>query len=319
MGEQIRLKMRNFIILIFPFFLYISCERNTQFLKATQSFDYPSGSGIEYFQKHFYIIGDDATKLLQLDSNLAITDSIPLFASNSIRMPKESKPDMEAITVVSWQKKPYLLLTGSGSLSPYRNKAILFDLQTKIKSVLGLDTFYRRLLYQGLKEINIEGICAVPGSIVLSNRGHKANPKNYLVLVSPGFWNWQSSSPIRLIKVGTNDDMSNFKGVSGLAYANQCDKLILTVSTEDTRSVYEDGTIGKSYLWIIDNFSSKKRWNTINPNRVIDLELADPRFKGNKIESACVIRQTKHFLQLALVADNDKGNTTVFRLDVSRK
>jgi hypothetical protein len=124
---------------------------------------------------------------------------------------------------------------------------------------------------------------------------------------------------VRLVKVGVNDDSTAFKGVSGLAYASRSDKLLLTVSTEHTSSVYEDGSIGKSYLWIIDNISAKSRLAAINPNRIIDLEETDNRFIGQKIESVCVIRETKNFIRLALVADNDKGTSSLFRIDISKR
>ena len=60
--------------------------------------------------------------------------------------------------------------------------------------------------------------------------------------------------------------------------------LIMTVSTEDTKNNYDDGAIGKSYLWIINNISTKLNNKTIKRDRVIDLEYIDSRFKGQKIE-----------------------------------
>lgn len=313
--------MSRLSIILFVFlFLLSSCDHNIQFLQETRQLPYyPSASAIEYIGNDFYIIGDDATHLLKLDSSLNVIDSIALFESQSRRIPKDIKPDIEAITAIASHREQYLLMIGSGSLFPYRNAAILYRPSGNQITRLVLDTFYNRLLKYGLPELNIEGLCAIPGSLVLVNRGHKAFPKNYLVLTSSSFWSNQAIAPIDFIKIGANSDSNSFKGVSGATYAKKCDKLILTVSTEDTRSSYEDGTIGKSYLWIVDNFSSKKRWNAINPNRVIDLENVDATFRGYKIESACVIRETTHFIQLALVADNDKGSSTIFRLDISKK
>jgi hypothetical protein len=310
-----------FIIRFLPvFILCFSCSSNTQFLKKVKELPhFPSASGIEFYNDHYYIIGDDATHLLVLDSNLTITDSIRLFESAEIRIPKNVKPDLEALSLVDWNKRPQLLMMGSGSLEPFRNIAILFDPLIKEHTKIMMDTFYHRLKYYGLTELNIEGLCSIPGNIILSNRGNKTSPKNHLVFTSTDFWMRQVVAPVTIIKVGANEDTSQFQGVSGLAYARRCDKLILTVSTEDTRNAQEDGAIGKSYLWIIDNISSKKRWNSINPNRIIDLEKVDRHFEGHKIESVCVVKETKHFLQLALVADDDDGSSVVFRLDVSKK
>lgn len=301
-------------------FLLMSCSNNTQFLQSVQQYkDYPSASAIEFHNNHFYIVGDDATSVLVLDSSLQKVDTIPLYDTAIKRIPKPVKPDLEAVTIVDKNKKPCLLAIGSGSLAPYRNTAELIDPVSKEHTTIDLSLFYERLKASGLPELNIEGACSIPGAMVLSNRGHKGFPKNQLTLTSAKFWEEQAMAPITLLHIGGNEDSSHFRAVSGIAYAKKTDKLILTVSTEDTKNAYDDGTIGKSYLWIVDNFSSKKRWTGMNPNRVIDLENVDPQFRNQKIESACVIRETKHFIELALVADNDDGSSTLFRLDISKK
>src|SRR5207253_3211794 len=120
-----------------------------------------------------------------------------------------------------------------------------------------------------------------------ASRGNRSFRLNYLVFTSLQFWNKQDSAEIRIMKVGTNADTTNFSGVSGLDYSAVSDKLLLTVSTENTSSAVADGSIGKSYLWIINNISAKKKLVAVNPDRIIDLEEADKRFKGHKIESVC--------------------------------
>jgi hypothetical protein len=307
------------MVRLYPFIILAilaSCGSNNM-LKETKKLDhYPSASGIEYFNNEFYIIGDDANDLLILDSNLHPTDSISLYSFAEKRIPKKIKADLEAITITKDNK---LLIVGSGSLSPHRNTAWLIDPVTKQKDSLRLDTFYQRLSQNGIRETNIEGIAAIPGSIILSNRGSKGHPKNHLILTSDNFWKDQTNAPISIILVGSNTDSSLFSGVSGFAYTQKSDRLVLTVSTEDTRNTMDDGAIGKSYLWIIENISAKKNWKAINPDQVIDLDAMDAKFKGQKIESVCVTKETKDFLHLVLAADNDDGSSSIFRLIVEKK
>jgi len=313
---MLQTKFTIFKFLAYSYFtFFLSCNSNRTDVEI-KKLSYPSGSGIEFYNDHFYLIGDDATSLLQLDNNFNVTDSIQLYDSVQGRIPKETKPDLEGLTVINEKGNTRLLITGSGSLKPYRNTAWSIDPATKQKSIFRVDSFYQRLSSYGLEVINIEGICTIPGSIIFSNRGNKAYQKNFLILTQNGFLNNQSACSIHIIQINTNEDTASFKGVSGLAYAPGSDKLILTVSTEDTRSAYEDGTIGKSYLWIIDNISSKIKTDTISPNRIIDLETIDSRFSGQKIESACVISENKNFIHLALTADNDKGSSTVFKISI---
>jgi hypothetical protein len=298
--------------------LLISCGSN-HILKEVKIFEhYPSASGLEYFNKQVFVIGDDAKYVLILDSNLVPIDSISLYEFPGNKIPKDIKPDLESMTIVRDDNGLKLFLPGSGSKSPNRDIGWLIDPVTKQKDSIRLDTFYRRIKASGLEELNIEGVCSIPGSVVFSNRGSKGYPKNHLVFTSEKFWKKQSRSPVKLIRVGANTDSAIFNGVSGLAYASKSDRLLLTVSTEDTKNSIDDGAIGKSYLWIITNISSKKGMKGINPNQVIDLEKTDSRFKGQKIESVCITKETKHFLHLVLAADNDNGSSTLFRLIVEK-
>ena len=139
-----------------------------------------------------------------------------------------------------------------------------------------------------------------------------------LIITKKDFWTNQANAPISLILLGTNTDSTVFNGVSGLAYSAKTDKLLITVSTEDTRNNIDDGTIGKSYLWIVDNISAKKKWKAINPNTIIDLEEVDSRFKGQKIESVCILQEDEKSFTLLLAADNDNGSSTLFTLSLSK-
>lgn len=291
--------------------VFASCGSNTMLKESKKLEHYPSASGIEYLNNQFYVIGDDANNLVILDSSLTIIDSIQLSLFPDKRIPKSDKPDLEAILITADKQ---LLFIGSGSLAPQRNQAWLINPITKNKDSIRLDVFYDRLQKSGLHELNIEGACSIPGAVILSNRGSKGNAKNHLVITRPDFWKEQQNAPITLISIGSNTDTSFFNGVSGIAYAQKSDRLLLTVSTEDTRNSMDDGAIGKSYLWFIENISSKKNWKAINPDKIIDLGNLDAAFKGQKIESLCVTKETKNFLHLVLVADNDDGSSTIFKL-----
>lgn len=305
----------RYLFLLSLIFIF-SCKNDNTILQEVNILPhYPSASGIEYISKQFFIIGDDANNLLVLDSNLNSIDSLSLYSFAGKRISKKVKADLEAILITPKKK---ILLLGSGSLSPYRHIAWLVDPVTKQQDSIRLDTFYQRLHLYGLKEINIEGACAIPGAIILSNRGSKGFSKNHLVFTDNSFWEKQKNAAVTSMLVGSNTDSSVFNGVSGLAYAPKSDQLILTVSTEDTRNNVDDGAIGKSYLWLVKSISSKKNWKAINPDQIIDLEEIDPRFKGQKIESVCITNETKSFLYLTLVADNDNGSSTLFKMVVEK-
>ncbi len=300
-----------FIVFIF---LTESCSSHFTFKKSKLLNDYPSGSGITYFNNRIYLIGDDAGNLLMMDTAFNITDSVQLLESQQKRISKELKPDLEAATVITVNNSPEILLVGSGSLAPYRNTGWLINPVNKQKTLLALNQFYNRLKAEGIDALNIEGVTAIPAGIVLSSRGNKTLRANYLIFTSNAFWKNQESAAVKIIKVGSNNDTAFFSGVSGLEYSKLSDQLLLTVSTENTYNTIDDGDIGKSYLWIINNISAKKNISAVNPNKIIDLEKLDERFKGHKIESVCIIAETKKEMELVFVADDDKGSSNLFKL-----
>lgn len=305
------------ILLAFIITLLLGCKNDNTVLTEVKKLPaYPSASGIEWLRGKIYIIGDDANNILVLDSNLNTIDSIPLYSFAKERIPKDIKPDLEGIAVVNGK----LFLAGSGSLAPQRNVGWMVAIRGMRRDMdsIRLDTFYQRIALSGIQEINIEGVCSIPGSMIFSNRGNKSYRKNHLIFTGAKFWKQQISADINTVLIGTNTDSSSFSGVSGIGYARKSDCLILTVSTEDTHNTIDDGAIGKSYLWFINNISSKKNWKAINPDMIIDLESTDPRFKGQKIESVCVMKEEGKMLYLLLAADNDDGSSTLFKLAVKK-
>jgi len=264
-------------------------------------------------------MGDDAASLLIIDTSFNIIDSIQIFDAAEKRIAKDRKADPEAIAVINNKANPYLLVIGSGSLSPYRDSSFIIKLNFNTIKRTGLDTFYQSLRNLALKQLNIEGAAVAGNNIVLSNRGNKSFPKNHLIIAPAMFWEKQAAATIKLIKVGTNPDTSTFAGVSGLDYSHLHDQLIITVSEENTYNNYDDGTIGKSYLWIINNFSSKRRMSAVNPTAIVDLNKIDQRFRGHKIESVCIVSENKNEKQLILAADDDKGGSILFKLQLHQE
>ncbi|MGZ8559196.1 MAG: DUF6929 family protein [Chitinophagaceae bacterium] len=305
-----------YLLFYFPvIFFLLSCDKQgAKLIEVKTLNNYPSGSGLAYLNGHIYIAGDDATYILKTDRQFNTWDSISLFNSSQKRIPKDIKADLESIALIKQNKKPSFLLMGSGSLAPYRNFCWIIDVKMKEKKQYALDTFYNRLKNEGISELNIEGAAAIPAGVLLASRGNKTFAKNYLIFAPNRFWEKQETVPIKIIKAGVNTDTSFFTGISGLDYSWKTDELLLTVSTENTYNSIDDGSIGKSYLWIINDISSKKKLDAINPDRIIDLEELDNRFKGHKIESVCITSENKNEKELVLAADDDKGGSVLFRM-----
>jgi len=278
--------------------------------------NFPSASGIEFYDDRIYVVGDDAKDLLVLNKKWNKPGVIHLFDSEEARISKTQKADLEASAIIHLNKKPYLLLLGSGS-TEIRNQAVLLNLLNYKFEMLDLSIFYDRLKKSGIAELNIEGASAMNGELVLSNRANKTNPDNILIVTSIDFWKKQADAPIHLIKVGL-PTTEPVMGISGITYSEHQEMLIFTTSTEDTMNAYDDGTIGKSCLGFIENAYRKigREKVQLKVNEIIDLPSADEQFKGYKIESVCIQSEKDHSMKLQMVADNDSETSYLFKVQV---
>ena len=109
-------------------------------------------------------------------------------------------------------------------------------------------------------------------------------------------------------------DSTNIIGVSGLYYVEEKDLLLFTASEEDTPNALDDGKISDSYLGFIEKFSAKMEDKTITPNQLIKLSTINKIFIKQKIESVCVEKITGDEMILHLVADNDNGESRLFKV-----
>lgn len=310
---------KNFWLIAFcSLFILSACNEKYTLTAHTQLTHFPSGSAIEFKRDFFYLAGDDAKYLLKLDKDWKTVDSFVFSTHPGKRISKDVKFDIESSTFL-FGSRNNLFLFGSGSLSPYRDSMIVSQVDSNQKITYSLSVFYQRLKRAGINEINIEGAASTPWGMILSNRGNNKYRKNHLVFTSNDFFEDQQDAEFRITTMGVNaDTTAAFTGISGLCYSGISDRLLLTVSTEDTKSSYEDGDIGKSYLWIVEDISSKRRFMGMNPNQVIDLVKIDKRFIGQKIESVSITKETNKMLEVVLVADNDKGETGLFKLLIQK-
>lgn len=157
----------------------------------------PSASGLEALGDHYYIVGDDSPYLYRLDRDFKVVSQEAIFDTDGFengRIAKADKVDLEGITLLQYQGKPYLLMMGSGS-APARRKAYLYNMcgddicregaGAHGAQLIDLGPLYSQLeqradaLESGL--LNIEGVAAGHGRLYLLQR---AIGKGHNVLVS---------------------------------------------------------------------------------------------------------------------------------------
>jgi hypothetical protein len=279
-------------------------------LDFKQITDFPSASGIEYFDGQVYLAGDDATDILVMDKKWREIQRIKIYENIEARIPKKEKSDLEATTIVHVNDIPHLLVLGSGSREQHRNKAILVNLLSNTFDEYNLEVFYTRLKESGIEDLNIESAAVVEDLLILGNRGHKKDPGNQIIITQPDFYNNPAEAEIRIIPLELEDDTA---GLSGLTYSEKNDVLLFTASTEETKNSYEDGRIGESYFGVIENAYRKMYRRRVKVNDQLILSKVDETFQGQKVESVSIQTDKPGRLKLHMVADDDLGGSFLFK------
>lgn len=267
--------------------------------------DYPSGSTICFMNDLFYIMGDDASEILILNDKLVEVERVPLFPKDeNIRIPKATKADIEASVVIRQNGIDCILFLGSGSVSPHRDYAYLFEPESKNIRRIDFSDFYDQLRNQ-FAHLNIEAATMLGKSLALGIRANRSNPDNYIALAIPGKLSPEFQRTV-LLKLPVEHT-----GISGMDYDGERDILFITFSSENTSNSYDDGEIGESYLAIIQEAADQIQKSELYISSLTKLSDLGPEFKFQKVEAVSLTGDNR---QLLMVADNDQGNTNLFRI-----
>jgi hypothetical protein len=290
-----------------------------ELIKSSLFNEFPSGSSINYYNGNLYVIGDDANTILILKPDYEEQEHIRVFNFPEKRIPKAEKADYETSTIVIEDNIDYLLVFGSAS-KKNRRKGSLIRLEKIAQADGEVSTreidyahFIKRVKNEGIKDINLEG-CAIVGShFLFSNRANDDNPTNQLIITESDFWNRQEVVSIRTLDLTLKNSNVVF-GVSEMCYVESMDRLLMTLSSEATDSVYEDGAIGDSCIGWIDAISTKMHQSQLSLDGLFNLSDCNEVFKGEKIEGLCVERVVGNELVIHLVSDNDQGVSKLFAI-----
>jgi hypothetical protein len=286
-----------------------SVAQKIKLLKKTHLPGYPSASSLEIYKDKLYVIGDDAQSIFILNKEHVLLDSIHLFTSPTKRIDRELKTDLESSIILSQNGKDYLVAFSSFS-TPNRNKIIFIELNNTHSQPRQIIDSIKET---SLNEINIEGAASLNDQLVLSNRANTTHKYNSLIIssiTSEGSIEPDTHEIITLLLPKTK----MIAGISGLEYVKEKDILLFTASTENTPNAYTDGEIGSSYVGYVKHISKKLDKKSIKADKLIPISKYLTETSAQKIESITVeeIRGNKFIIHLA--ADNDNGESTLFKL-----
>lgn len=288
-----------------------SAAQKIKLLKRTHLTDFPSASSLEFYKEKLYVIGDDAASIWILDKEHQFLDSIVLFPSKNKRLDKMIKADLEASAIITKNNKNYLAIFSSFSTSN-RNQIFLIDLENPGNK---LSQLVSTIDAAAVDEVNIEGAATINDNLVLSNRANKTHRNNSFIITmmdSSGIKTPYKTRTVLLPK------RKNILGISGLTYVKEKDLMLFTASTENTPDAYTDGEIGSSYIGYIKNISKKLNERSVKATKLICISKHLGEKSAQKIESIAVEETKRKKIIIHLAADNDNGESTLFKLTLNR-
>ena len=272
----------------------------------------PSASGVEIIGPTAYIIGDDSPFVYLLDAaTLAVRSRVPLFETAEFgtgRIPKATKPDLEAMTALTWPDgRAGVLVLGSGSTAA-RASGWFVPVVGQAPLSVDLTPLYALLsthLPAGVA-LNLEAAATTDTELLLFQRtvgrADAALLFSLPLVETLAFLQHPAAVPAVHQLVFELPLIAGCPaGFSGATFVDG--QLFVSASVENTADAVLDGAVLGSFVGVVEMASRTAAFAR--------LAWADGRPYFGKVEGLAVRRQLApgHF-ELLLVTDDDAGGST---------
>ncbi len=278
----------------------------------------PSASGIVVVNNDWYVIGDNAPLLYRLDQNFAVVETRLLIEGNTDSIiPKISKPDFEAMTTIDDGDTNALLIFGSGSKTPERDKLVMISLKKDgLIKTFDLKAVYDAIRNSGtiaIETLNIEAATTIDDRLFLFNRETNM-VLEYSLKDLMNFLETDGALPTFQMYQLQLPKLEGLQAkLSGATTIPNTNHLLITASVEDSPNTYDDGNVVGSYVGMISIDQIKDGYR---PKCVLLMEHEQAlKVKVESVEIVKVIND-QHY-QLALVTDSDGGVSELILAELS--
>jgi hypothetical protein len=302
-------------------------------LRSATLTDITSVSGVEVVDGIIYLLADDSSFLYKVKHDLTILEKIPLFESTvGEHIPKPDKADLECMAQLSINGYKHLLVLGSGSRSPQRDKGFLIKLPTNYNRKhlvwpINLSSFYTFIKNHEdittTREINIEGLSVAEDAVYMLNRGTENGSKNVVASFDKAEFiefiqGHTEGVPFPKVHAITLPLLSGVQAqFTGADYFDG--KLFFTGSAEATDNAYDDGAITGSVIGLLKTervYNGRYEEEKISLQHVEPFILSGATYKG-KVESVSVYEKEKENMYTAIaVTDNDGAPSDILLLEI---
>ncbi|MBF9237871.1 hypothetical protein I2I05_10740 [Hymenobacter sp. BT683] len=280
----------------------------------------PSASGIELIGPVAYVISDDAPFVYLLDAaTLALLAQVRLFESAEFgtgRIPKSSKPDVEALTALTWPTgQAGVLVLGSGS-TPTRQTGWFVPVSGVTPLRVNLAPLYELLRAQlpAGAVVNIEAAATTAAELLLFQRtvGKVEGALLFRLPLADCLQFLAGVGKAPTVKAPRQFPVpyinNRAAGFSGATFVQE--QLFVTASVEDTEDAVLDGAVLGSFVGVVSGAAQQATF--------VRLAWPDGRPYLGKVEGIAVRRTLgpRHW-EVLLVTDDDAGGSTAVVAEIN--
>jgi hypothetical protein len=278
----------------------------------------PSASGVEIIGPTAYVISDDSPYVYLLEAaTLVEMARVQLFETREFeagRIPKASKPDLEALVALTWPDgRAGVLALGSGS-TPARERGWFVPVSGESPREVPLARLYallRRHLPAGVV-LNLEAAATTPTELLLFQRtvgrADAALVFRLPLAATLRFIAGSGAVPTIAPQSFPLPLLGGFPaGFSGATFVDG--QLLISASVESTLDAVLDGEVLGSFIGLIDLQG--------RPPRLAQLHWPDGRVYQGKVEGLAMRRALSATRwELLLVTDDDSGGSTAVKAEL---
>lgn len=292
--------------------------------------NFPSASGVEYWNGNYYGVGDDSPFLYRINSQFEIVEKILIKeypVEENGRISKKLKPDFEAMAITEWEGRERSLIVGSGSKSPTRDKGYFIDMESCSVRECCLTNLYKSMMKQSNfshgEELNIEGLAIGAEYVYFANRGNSGSNMIFIFPKESLFNHLLDNSSemprAGVVKVALPSVKNFVAGLSGIVHIPETNDFAFTASIEATDNAYEDGEILGSFVGIVpESKIIKSIESSIDLTNYCTALDEDGEKIITKVESIVVTEVEGASYRALLVSDNDNGPSEFFDITIQK-
>ena len=292
--------------------------------KPVASRKIPSGSALVAHNSGFYVVGDNAVYLYEIDQNFKKLDKTVLPSASQqkgVRRGKKAKPDFEAMTSLSYEGRDWILIIGSGSKPGEREFAHLIAPDRRVHHERRISDLYAQFFALSGQYINIEGLAVAGPHVYFLARGGIDGSAIYRARLDDvvAFMTGSRAriEPVEYFSARLPATDGHTAGFSGAVYWPEAEALLFTATIERDGDSFGRSKVLVSHLGLL-------RPADLRAGQPIDLSKSAVRLerKGKtlrtKAESLAITASDKQSVSGVLVSDNDDGDSVFMRFSLKR-